>query len=157
MNDIPEEVLEKCKKDTLDHIERVRYYVNLFVNDLKHRAEIHDASKLQSPELEGFASSTLELSKCTFPSPEYTASLENLKPTLHHHYKYNRHHPEHWPEGVDSMNLMDLVEMLADWKAATERYKDGDIIKSLEYNAERFNFSPQLKQIFKNTIKDFYC
>jgi hypothetical protein len=31
-----------------------------------------------------------------------------------------------------------LIEMLADWKAATERHHDGDLAKSLEIHRERF-------------------
>jgi len=55
---------------------------------------------------------------------------------------------------VDGMNLIDVVEMLADWKAATERHPDGDMLKSLEINASRFKLSPQLYSIFKNTIEE---
>jgi hypothetical protein len=50
------------------------------------------------------------------------------------------------------MNLMDIVEMFCDWKASVKRTKDGDINKSIEINSERFKMSPQLVNIFKNTI-----
>ena len=43
--------------------------------------------------------------------------------------------------GVNDMTLVDLVEMLADWKAATERHDDGDLAKSLEIQRERFGLS----------------
>lgn len=46
---------------------------------------------------------------------------------------------------------MDLVEMICDWKAASERHNDGNIRKSIEHNAERFGMSPQLTRIFENT------
>ena len=48
-----------------------------------------------------------------------------FKPAIDHHYANNRHHPEHWPNGINDMTLMDLIEMLADWKAATARNKNG--------------------------------
>jgi uncharacterized LabA/DUF88 family protein len=51
------------------------------------------------------------------------------------------------------MNLVDLIEMICDWKAATERTKDGNIYKSIEINSERFKMSEQLKNIFNNTLK----
>ena len=35
--------------------------------------------------------------------------------------------------------------MLADWKAATERHADGDLLRSLRLNTERFGLSPQLQ------------
>jgi hypothetical protein len=51
---------------------------------------------------------------------------------LKHHYAHNRHHPEFFGEdGVDGMSLVDVIEMLADWKAATEHHDDGDLAKSL--------------------------
>jgi hypothetical protein len=53
------------------------------------------------------------------------------------------------------MDLLDLVEMFFDWKAATERTKDGDIRKSVEINSTRFNLSPQLVNIFNNTITNY--
>jgi hypothetical protein len=53
---------------------------------------------------------------------------------------------------VDGMNLLDLVEMFCDWKAATMRHADGDISRSITQNTERFSLSPQLAQIFQNTV-----
>jgi hypothetical protein len=41
--------------------------------------------------------------------------------------------------------------MFCDWKAATLRHKDGDIIKSIEQNQKRFGYSDELKAIFLNT------
>jgi len=78
-----------------------------------------------------------------------------MKPAVDHHYEMNRHHPEHFADGIDGMNLLDIVEMLCDWKAATLRHKDGDLRKSIETNAVRFKISPQLKRIILNTIDLF--
>jgi hypothetical protein len=52
------------------------------------------------------------------------------------------------------MSLLDLIEMLADWKAAGERYKDGSITQSLAHNRERFEMSDQLFAIFENTVRE---
>ena len=142
--------------DTYRHIDRVRHYLHKMIAQLQQRAIDHDASKLESPELEGFAASNVNLAKCKFPSPEYDASLENLKSTLAHHYAHNRHHPEHWPNGVNDMTLLDLVEMICDWKAATERQLDGYIRKSVEHNAKKHKMSPQLQQIFENTVRELF-
>lgn len=43
--------------------------------------------------------------------------------------------------------------MFFDWKAATERTKDGNIYKSIEHNKGRFELSEQVCQIFKNTAE----
>ena len=52
------------------------------------------------------------------------------------------------------MSLFDLVEMLADWKAATTRHADGNIQDSLEINKKRFSISDQLFEILLNTVKE---
>ena len=78
--------------------------------------------------------------------------MAKMKPALDHHYANNSHHPEHFENGVDDMTLIDLVEMLADWKAATMRHADGDIWKSLEIQREKLGLSDQLVKIFANTI-----
>jgi hypothetical protein len=53
------------------------------------------------------------------------------------------------------MTLVDVIEMLADWKAATERHEDGDLAKSLEIQRERFGLSDQLVAILRNTAEQF--
>jgi hypothetical protein len=56
---------------------------------------------------------------------------------------------------VGNMSLFDVLEMLLDWKAATERMKDGgDIRASLVHNIERFKLSPQLAAILGNTLTE---
>lgn len=55
-------------------------------------------------------------------------------------------------KGLHGMSLLDLVEMLCDWKAATLRHADGDIRRSIEINQKRFGYSDELKQIFLNTL-----
>lgn len=54
---------------------------------------------------------------------------------------------------VSNMNLFDIVEMLADWLAAINRHKDGNIYRSIEINRDRFGISPQLVAILYNTVK----
>jgi hypothetical protein len=82
--------------------------------------------------------------------------LRDMKPALDHHYANNRHHPEHFgEEGIDGMNLFDVLEMFIDWTASTRRHADGDIAKSIEINKKRFGMSDQLAQIFRNTVRDF--
>lgn len=81
---------DKCLAETLQHIARVQHFLNIFVADLIHRGEIHDASKLIEPELSGFAANTGKLALVEFGSPEYKALLDDLKPTIDHHYAHNR-------------------------------------------------------------------
>ena len=137
--------------DTFRHIERVRNLLNICVMELLRRGELHDQSKLEPPEVSVFTEFTARLATSTYGSEEYNSFKASMKPALDHHYAHNRHHPEHFKHGVDDMNLLDIVEMLCDWKAASERHNDGNIRRSIEINADRFKLSPQLVRILENT------
>lgn len=141
-----------CNFDTMRHIERVRNLLSLMMANLEMRSVEHDQSKLESPEVELFTELTPQLAALTYGSSEYQAALVKLKPALDHHYANNRHHPEHFKNGIRDMNLIDLIEMFCDWKAATERHDNGNLRKSIEHNATRFGMSPDLVKIFENTI-----
>ena len=141
--------------ETMRHIETVRNFIGKMITKLLRRAELHDQSKMESPEVEGFTEYTPKLAGCTYGSEEYKGYLEGLKPALDHHYANNRHHPEHWKNGIDDMNILDVLEMLVDWKSATLRHNDGNIKKSIEINAERFNMDHQLTQILMNSVELF--
>ena len=145
--------LDECRVETQKHIDKVRKYIRFFTDKLTTRGENHDASKLETPEVELFAEHTERLAEIEYGSDEYKAELEALKPTLEHHYAVNRHHPQHYPNGIADMNIVDLVEMIADWKASSERYNNGNLLKSIEINAKRFNIDEQLTQILVNTAR----
>lgn len=55
---------------------------------------------------------------------------------------------------MNAMSLLDIQEMLCDWKAAGERYKDGSIAQSLAHNRGRFGISDQLASILENTVRE---
>jgi len=141
------------KFDTATHIARVREHIEVARSELQHRALLHDWTKLHSPEKEAFDGAA-ELKNLEYGTPEYDAAKMALGDALQHHYKHHRHHPEHFPEGVKDMNLIDLIEMLCDWKAASERMKDGDMQQSLQFNKGRFNISDELYTILERTAKD---
>jgi hypothetical protein len=139
--------------DTLLHIKRVSELMTQACTELINRANKHDDSKLKSPEKEWFDELTPKLKGLVYDSPEYHQSRKDLKVALEHHYAHNSHHPEHYADGIDGMNLFDVVEMFFDWKAASERHNDGNINKSIDLNRVRFRMSDQLTNIFKNTVK----
>lgn len=140
--------------DTLRHIRRVGWCLNELCTTLHARALVHDQSKLESPEKETFDKVTPRLRGLTYGSDEYNAQLAEMKPALDHHYAMNRHHPEHFPNGIDDMSLLDLIEMFCDWKAATERHADGSLERSIRVNRGRFGMTGQLASIFENTRRD---
>lgn len=141
---------------TFEHIMKVRDNLNVFIAELLKRGERHDQSKLVEPELAYMVAHTDKLEGTTFGSPEYLAGKALMKPALDHHYAVNRHHPEHHKNGVNDMTIVDLLEMFADWKASSERHNDGNLRKSIEYNAIHFNMSMQLTCIFVNTMEQMF-
>lgn len=143
----------ECQVETMKHIEKVRKYLKVFTDKITNRGIEHDKVKLESPEVEIFAEFTPKLAGTTYGSEEYNTYLKEMKVALDHHYANCRHHPEHFAKGINEMNLIDLIEMLADWKAASERQNNGNILKSIEMNAQRFGYDDQLKQILLNTVR----
>ena len=141
------------KTDTLLHIKRVAQLMTEAAAEFIRRANVHDNSKLESPEKEFFDEFTPKLAGSTYGSDEYKEFLKQLKVGLDHHYSKNSHHPEHYDNGVNGFCLFDLMEMFFDWKAAGERHNNGNIYKSIEINKERFHLSDQTVSIFINTAK----
>jgi hypothetical protein len=171
-------------QETLAHIRRVQSLLADVQANLTKRAIAHDTSKLEEPEKSGFDDVTGILKGLTYGSEEYKEQLRKLQPILGHHYAANSHHPEHYgtkecdlcfatvpldhndqcPQcrngsftfrpNIGRMTLLDVVEMLCDWKAATERHADGSIAKSIEINRKRFDIPNQLAQILDNTRKE---
>jgi hypothetical protein len=148
--------MKDSTKETQEHISKVAKHLAGASIELLNRARVHDDSKLQTPEKELFDKYTHVLDKVKYDSPEYHECLKGLKPALDHHYANNTHHPQYYENGIDGMDLFDVMEMFWDWCAATERTKDGDIRKSIEINKGRFEMSDQLASIFMNTVDRYY-
>lgn len=173
-----------AEDETRKHIKQVCMLIDKVTLELKHRALAHDQSKLNPPELEVFNIYTEKLKHTTYGSDEYKQYLEEMKPALDHHYKHNRHHPEHFKNyncngchtdykimpsackfcgysqfqeepDISQMNLIDILEMFCDWLAATKRHEDGDILKSIKINKKRFGFGNEIEAILINTARAF--
>ncbi len=144
---------DSCE-DTLAHINRVRELLSCVVDNLRRRADLHDLSKLIPPEKQAYDILTPRLRDIKYGSEEYRACLKEMNPAIQHHYRWNSHHPEHHAKGIDGMSLFDLIEMICDWKAASERHRTGCIRESLELNTNRFAISQQLKSILAATLSE---
>jgi uncharacterized protein DUF5662 len=151
------------RPETRQHIDRVRHFMDESVANLIERAAVHDASKVVEPELSAFDIATPKLAQLEYGSEEYKQSLRDLGPALQHHFEHNDHHPEHYSNGCIGMSLMALIEMLCDWRAASERVKqraDGDtylkqsFAEGLKYNQQRFGYSDELAEILLNTARE---
>jgi len=142
------------KPETKKHIRQVRKLLGKIVYNVKRRADLHDSSKLASPEVEMYDEFTPKLRALTYGSDEYKQCLQVMGSALQHHYQCNSHHPEHFRDGIDGMSLLDLIEMLADWAAAVQRHDDGNLTTSISINKKRFGMSGQLAKIFVNTAME---
>jgi len=159
---MPEEKYDSAM-DTKAHKLEVLKIMSCICRELLDRGEKHDDSKLREPEKSVFDKVTPRLRGLTYGSDAYKKSLKTMGKALDHHYAHNKHHPEYndvngftkevgGPGGsVAAMDLMDIVEMFCDWLGATRRHDDGDILKSITHNKERFKISDQLANIFSNT------
>lgn len=128
--------------------------MQIVLHELTHRAARHDDSKLQEPEKSGYDQLVADLKDIVYGTDEYRAALRAAKPVIDHHYAHNSHHPEHYPNGIAGMSLLDLIEMVCDWKAASERTKQGSIAQSLAHNRQRFQIDDQLASVLENTVKE---
>jgi Family of unknown function (DUF5662) len=150
------------RPETYKHITRVHVFLDKVIVNLRNRAYQHDASKLVEPEWSAFNIATPKLATLEYGSEEYRQSLRDLGPALQHHFQHNDHHPEHYAHGVEQMSLMALIEMLCDWRAASERTKqrtdDPEKVKTfqdgLAHNFERFGIDKQLQSILIATVEE---
>lgn len=142
------------KADTVEHILRIQELMHGVIKIFIDKCDRHDRSKLSYVEKSTFDKFTPLLKKSEYGSEEYKGFLKEMGVALKHHYESNKsHHPDLLPDGINSMTLFDLVEMIVDWKAATERHDTGDVNKSIKVNKARFNMTDQLARIFSNTVE----
>lgn len=139
---------------TKKHIARVQTLLWEAAAELSRRGVVHDRSKFDPVEkgpLDEMQRLVEEEGQAPYGSDEYKRRLGLLKPMLDHHYENNSHHPEHFPDGVNGMDLFDVIEMFFDWKAASERGEESSI--GLTHSVERFKIDPQLAGILANTAE----
>ncbi len=55
--------------------------------------------------------------------------------------------------GINGMDLLDIIEMLCDWKAATLRHTTGGLRKSIDINVKRYHISPEMKRLLIRTAE----
>jgi len=137
--------------DTLLHISEVRENIEKVCGELKMRGAAHDRTKLQELEFDGFVSTREKFKKANYGSPEYQECVDLTKPAVDHHYENNRHHAGFHKDGINDMNLIDIMEMLADWKAAERRSPDKTLEDTFEYAFKKYGIDEQLGKIIINT------
>lgn len=132
------------------HIRVVQARMGLVISRLTTRLVAHDATKYHVQEVDLLDSKT-KLDKIKYMSDEYKDALAEIDSAVQHHYRHNSHHPEHYEHGIKDMSLLDLIEMLCDWEAASKLTVGGSFAQSMEKNVERFGISKEMEGILHKT------
>lgn len=139
--------MSDSRPDTEDHIKKVQARLQEMISALTIRAAHHDESKLVEPEKSGYDALQDKLAGRDYDAVAWDVALA-------HHYANNRHHPEHHENGIAGMTLLDLNEMLSDWKGASERHGQNSLETSIAAMAKRFSISKQVAAILVNTVRE---
>ena len=137
------------------HVSRVRKHMNTFVQLLLKRAINHDRSKLEEPELSWWKEMDKE-PRYPYGSEEYKQKIKRWDKVFKHHYKYNRHHPEHYGYGVSEMTLVDIVEMMCDWLVYKDTITISEALKVCDEQMKRYNIPDGVRQVIFNTLLRYY-
>ena len=146
--------VEQTVSYTQGHIYNVRKLLNKFADVLKQKGETHDQSKLEEPEVYGWAAMDLE-PRYEYGSYEYYDKLRRFSEVFNHHYKVNSHHPEHFINPEYEMTLIDMVEMLCDWFAYKQDIPIKEGIELIREQCNRFGFSDTIMSLLTNTYREY--
>lgn len=127
------------------HRDMVRLNVKKLTDELSTRALAHDLSKLMVDEIDGFVKINKAARENAYGSPEYEASFRAAKEPggcIALHFSRNSHHPEFHGHERD-MGFLDLIEMVLDWKAASDTYGQNTLRGGLAVHRRRFEFEPE--------------
>lgn len=149
-----EETLEKIKNekdelqlelDMVRHIQKVSDFCLKIAKEFEDRALLHDRSKLGQQEFKLYKELLPEMKKHKFGSKEYNEVAKKFQ----FHFDNNpSHHPQAHKNGINDMNLFDMLEMFADWASVGSNMNE-----SILTNAQRFGMSQQLVTLFRNTAE----
>jgi len=139
--------------DTILHIGEVQEALEVIAGELRQRGLAHDRTKLQELEFDTFVETRPKFRKANYGTPEYQECVELARPAVDHHYQNNRHHTGFHENGVNDMNLIDVIEMVCDWKAAARRSPDKTLEDTLEYAFKKYQIGEQLAGIIKQTLR----
>ena len=146
--------VEQTISYTEEHIYNVRKLLNKFADVLKQKGETHDQSKLEEPEVYGWAAMDLE-PHYEYGSYDYYDKIRRFSEVFNHHYRVNSHHPEHFVNPEHEMTLIDMIEMLCDWFAYKQDVPVNEGIKLIKDQCDRFKFSDTIKNLLTNTYKEY--
>lgn len=138
------------------HKKSVKRRLQFIARELLKRAESHDDSKLQYPEL-GWLITMDKEGKVPYGSPEYFEKQKRWKCFFDHHYSLNPHHPDHFSvEGTNGMSIIDIVEMVCDVISYFDDLPTEKAFEIIKEQKGRFGFSDELANIMVNTLTRYF-
>lgn len=147
------EELEFYYQDTRQHILNVQREMQKAIINLSERAQNHDSSKYDVAEAHTYAKVVPMFKGKVYGTPEHKAVGDLLGDAWNHHEMNNDHHPGYYYNGMTDMNLLSIIEMLCDWKAASLRNPNQSFVESCVMNCEKYGADKQLTNIILNTAK----
>lgn len=139
--------------DLIRHIAEVQGYLSEVTADLIQRGIAHDLSKYEEVEFDSFVETRPRFKNANYGTPEYKAITEEIRPAIDHHYSVNRHHTKFFKTGFAGMNLIDILEMLADWRAASRRSPILTFLDSLPKAFEMYKIPANMQEHILATLK----
>lgn len=158
------------KDKTLDYIlshkRRVVQWMSVFIQELKRRADTHDDSKLEEPEISGWRKMDDE-PRYPYGTKEYEDKVKRYHWLMELHWRRNRHHPEYWQiwQYRRDRDLIDYIEMLVDWLAYNDKklsYSEARKLvakQAARYHMDELNDpinNPPMSQLLLNTITNYF-
>jgi hypothetical protein len=138
------------------HIERVRKKLNVLIDVLMKRAIRHDKSKLEEPEFSLWKKMDME-PRYPYGSEEYKEKVKRYSNLFNMHYETNPHHPEYFPNGIQDMTLVDLMEMMCDWISYKDNIRVTEAVEIVEKQSNRFGYSDEIKNLLTNTLIYYFA
>lgn len=151
-----DEQFKETTRSIRKHKSSVRKRLLFIASELQKRAEHHDDSKLEYPEL-GWLVAMDKEGRAPYGSEAYFEKMKRWDCFFKHHYDKNPHHPDHYTaEGTHGMTIVDIVEMMCDVISYCDELPSTKAFEIINEQAERFGLSDELASILKNTLLRYF-
>ena len=121
--------------------------------ELISRGRTHDNSALGSPEIEVYHRFFSEYRKYKIGDPRKDEVFAQMAEAIGHHFQYNDHHPEHFENGINDMDLIQLMQFTADIMSWSEQ-EQVDIFEILPMIRDKCGMVDQVYNLICNTITE---
>lgn len=140
--------------EILRHNGIVSHLLRQLARKLEERADLHDNSKFNWDELEGFIEFKALARVHPFGTEAYYQAQEKYKPAIDLHMSRNPHHPEYYGGDLNKMSLIDFMEMICDWTGATITYARLNFEEGLEVQKQEFDIQPHHLYLIRLIAKE---